>query len=229
MNITSGKLLKHELLTREQEIEYAKKIEAGDRRARDKMITANMRLATFIAKKYANKGVDLEDLVQESTLGLMKAVDKFDWRLGYRFSTYAYWWTLQTVKQYVESNKGPISLPANASARLYRANKVKEDFEKEFGNVPSEDELADLLGTTTDTLSSLRKSSAIYVSLDSNVKAGESCRPYKETLVDHALNPEEALEAAQTKKIVNESLAALSPREQAVLRLRFGIETQQGG
>ena len=225
MNVTS-KLRNHEILTREQEVEYAKKIEAGDRRARDKMIHANMRLATSIAKKYAGKGVDFEDLMQESTIGLMKAVDRFDWRKGFKFSTYAYWWILQAVKQYVESNKGPISLPANASARLFHASKVKEDFEKEFGLAPSEEELADLLGTTSITLNSLRKSSAYSVSLDASVRQGEDRRSFKDTLADPSLNPEEALEAAQTKKLVNEALSTLSPREQAVLRLRFGIEAQ---
>jgi len=223
MNMTS-KLRNHEILTREQEVEYAKKIEAGDRRARDKMIHANMRLATSIAKKYAGKGVDFEDLMQESTIGLMKAVDRFDWRKGFKFSTYAYWWILQTVKQYVESNKGPISLPANASARLYHASKVREDFEKEFGAAPTEAELADLLGTTSNTLSSLRKSSAYYVSLDSSVRPGEDRRSYKDSLVDDGLNPEEALDSAQTKKAIREALSSLSPREQAVLRLRFGID-----
>lgn len=225
MNITN-KLRNHEILSREQEVEYAKKIEAGDRQARDKMIHANMRLATSIAKKYAGKGVDFEDLMQESTIGLMKAVDRFDWRKGFKFSTYAYWWILQTVKQYVESNKGPISLPANASARLYHASKVKEDFEKEFGAAPTEAELADLLGTTSGTLNSLRKSSAFYVSLDSSVKMGEDHRSYKDILADTSMNPEEALESAQMKKAVNEALATLSPREQAVLRLRFGIDTK---
>ena len=224
MNVTS-KLRNHEILTREQEVEYAKKIEAGDRRARDKMIHANMRLATSIAKKYANKGVDFDDLMQESTIGLMKAVDRFDWRRGFKFSTYAYYWILQTVKQYVESNKGPISLPANASARLYHASKVKEDFEKEFGSAPTEEELADMLGTTTNTLGSLRKSAAYSVSFDAPINAGwNSNRSLKDTLQDSDMNPEEAMVAAETKKAVNEALSSLSPREQAVLRLRFGIE-----
>ena len=222
--MSASKFRNHEILTKDQEVDLSKKIEAGDKRARDKMIQANMRLAASIAKKYANKGVDFEDLMQESTIGLMKAVDRFDWRKGFKFSTYAYWWILQTVKQYVESNKGPISLPANASARLYHAGKVKEDFEKEFGAAPTEDELADLLGTTSNTLSSLRKSSAFYVSLDSAVRPGEDRRSYKDSLMDHSLNPEEALESMQTKKAVNEALSTLSPREQAVLRLRFGIE-----
>lgn len=214
-----------ELLTRDQEVELSKRIESGDRLAREKMINANLRLATSIAKKYAGKGVDFEDLMQESTIGLMKAIDRFDWRKGFKFSTYAYWWILQTVKQYVASNKGPISLPANANARLYHASQVQEEFQKEFGSLPSEDELADLLGTTADTLQSLRKSSANYLSLDAPLSfGGEDGRSIGDTLVDQGLSAEEQLDALQVQRVINEALLNLTDREQTVLRLRFGID-----
>lgn len=213
------------LLSREQEVELSKLIEKGSREAREQMINANMRLAASIAKKYSNKGVDFEDLMQESTIGLMKAVDRFDWRKGFKFSTYAYWWILQTVKQYLASNKGPIALPANANARLFQANQVREDFEKEFGSSPTEDEVADILGTTTDTLRSLRKSSAFYVSLDSPIFSGNNDDvSFCDFLVDEAPRADEQIESQEIKKVINEALASLSQREQTVLRLRFGIE-----
>ena len=216
---------KQEILTREQEVELAKKIAEGDRIARDTMITSNLRLAASIAKKYTNKGVDFEDLMQESTLGLMKAVDRFDWQRGFKFSTYAYWWILQTIKQYVSSNKGPISLPANANARLFQANQVKEEFEKEFGLAPSEDELADLLGTTSDTLQSLRKSAAYYVSLDAPISTtSEDVRSFQDTLADESPIADEQIESMELKQAVNEALSSLTHREQTVLRLRFGID-----
>lgn len=218
-------ILKKEILTREQEVELSKKIEKGDKLARNAMINANLRLAASIAKKYSNKGVDFEDLLQESTIGLMKAVDRFDWRKGFKFSTYAYWWILQTVKQYVSSNKGPIALPANANARLYQANQVKEEFEKEFGTPPTEDELADMLGTTSDTLQSLRKSSAFYVSLDAPMASGsEDCRSYQDSLADSGPLQDEMIQEMELKNAVNDALSTLSHREQTVLRLRFGIE-----
>jgi RNA polymerase primary sigma factor len=214
-----------DLLTRDQEVELSKRIELGDKLAREKMISSNLRLATSIAKKYAGKGVDFEDLMQESTIGLMKAIDRFDWRKGFKFSTYAYWWILQTVKQYVASNKGPISLPANANARLYHASQAQEEFQKEFGSMPSEDELADLLGTTSDTLQSLRKSSANYVSLDAPASFnGEDGRSIGDTLVDPGPSAEEQIDASQIQRIINEALSGLTEREQMVLRLRFGIE-----
>ncbi len=213
------------ILTKDQEVELSKRIELGDKRARDEMISANLRLAASIAKKYSNKGVDFDDLLQESTLGLMKAVDRFDWRKGFKFSTYAYWWILQTVKQYVSSNKGPIALPANANARLYQANQIKEEFEKEFGLSPTENELADLLGTTSDTLQSLRKSSAFYVSLDAPIASGsDDVRSYQDTLADSSPISDELIESAELKKTVNDALSSLTHREQTVLRLRFGID-----
>lgn len=215
-----------DLLTREQEVELSKLIESGDRFARERMINSNMRLAASIAKKYANKGVDFEDLMQESTIGLMKAVDRFDWRKGFKFSTYAYWWILQSVKQYLSSNRGPIALPANANARLFQANQAKEDFEKEFGTIPSEDELADMLGTTSDTLRSLRKSSAHYISLDAPAftgNIGESAT-HQDFLIDESPLPDELIEAQQIKEVINNALSSLSHREKMVLKLRFGIE-----
>lgn len=217
--------VKLEVLTRDQEVELSKLIESGDQDARRKMINSNLRLAASIAKKYANKGIDFEDLMQESTIGLMKAVDRFDWRRGFKFSTYAYWWILQTVKQYVASNKGPIALPANANARLFQANSVKEEFEKEFGSPPSEEELADILGTTAETLQSLRKSSAHYLSLEATIASGsDDCRTLHDVLVDPSPMPDEIMESMEIKKAVGSALSSLSHREQTVLRLRFGIE-----
>ena len=96
---------KHKLLTREQEVSLSKRIEQGDRLARDKMIQSNLRLAISIAKKYSNKGCSLEDLIQESNIGLMKAVDRFDWRRGFKFSTYASWWIRQAVSRHLSMNR----------------------------------------------------------------------------------------------------------------------------
>jgi len=224
MRATTTSLKKIPILTKEQEVELSKKIEMGDKHARNEMINANIRLAASIAKKYTNRGVDFDDLLQESTIGLMKAIDRFDWRRGFKFSTYAYWWILQSVQQYVSSNKGPIDLPINTNARLYQANKIKEDFEKEFGLPPTEKELADLLGTTEDTLQSLRKSAAFYVSLDAPIASGsDDVRSYQDTLADTSPLSDELIESAELKKIVNDALSSLTHREKTVLQLRFGI------
>ena len=136
---------KTNLLTREEEVELSKLIEMGDQKARDKMIRANIRLAISIAKNYANKGVDLEDLIQESSLGLIKAVDRFDWRKGFKFSTYACWWIKQAVRQHVAAQSGAIKLPSYARGTLWKMKEVAEEYQKEFGVEPTHQEIADLL------------------------------------------------------------------------------------
>lgn len=214
------------LLTRQEEVELSKRIEKGDLRARDKMIRANIRLAISIAKNFNNKGCDLEDLISESQLGLIKAVDRFDWRKGFKFSTYAYWWIKQAVRQHLASQSGSIKLPTYAKGTLYKMRQVAEEYEKEFGIAPSQQEIADLLGTTLATLQSLIKSAASTVSLDGSAFKGDpdSDRKLHETMVDESLpNADEEIDRAHLIAIVRDALVNLTPREETVLRLRFGI------
>ena len=140
------------LLSREQEVELSKKIEAGDERARRHMINANLRLAISIAKKYQNKGCSLEDLIQESSIGLIKAVDRFDWRRGFKFSTYACWWIKQSVRKHVASHGNSVKLPSHARGLLWKMRQYREEYEEEFGTEPSTKELAALLGVSPSTL-----------------------------------------------------------------------------
>jgi len=216
---------KTNLLTREEEIELSKKIEAGDLRARDRMIRANIRLAISIAKNYANKGVDLEDLIQESSLGLIKAVDRFDWRKGFKFSTYACWWIRQSVRQHVAAQSGSIKLPSYARGTLWKMKSISEEYHKEFGVEPSHQEIADLLGTSPETLRSLMKCAATPVQIDGGAyKSSDGNRSMHEVLVDdRAISVEESIDKEKLIKAVRGVLSELSPREETVLRLRFGI------
>jgi len=214
------------LLSHKEEIELSKRIEAGDLRARDQMIRANIRLAISIAKNYSKSGSDLEDLIQESSIGLMKAVDRFDWRKGFKFSTYACWWIKQSVRQYIASQSGSIKLPTYAKGVLYKMRKVSEEYEKEFGVTPSQQEVADLLGTSLATLQALIKSASTTVSLDASAFQSDpgSGRRVHETLVDEsAPNLDEQIDKQRLIKVVREALVDLTPREETVLRLRFGI------
>jgi len=213
------------LLTRQEEVELSKKIELGDQKARDKMIRANIRLAISIAKKYSNKGADLEDLIQESSLGLMKAVDRFDWRKGFKFSTYACWWIKQAVRQHVAAQSGAIKLPSYARGTLYKMKEVTEEYRKEFGVDPSQVELADLLGTSPETLQSLIKSAATPVAFDAAAYGSDdSSRTMHEVLIDRSCEKvDEVLDSQKLSLAIKEALSNLSPREEAVLRMRFGI------
>ena len=183
-------------------------------------------MAISIAKNYTNKGCDLEDLIQESSLGLIKAVDRFDWRKGFKFSTYACWWIKQAVRQHIASHSGSIRLPSYARGTLYKMRQVTEEYEKEFGSKPTQQEVAALLGTSVKTLQSLIKSASSTVSLDGSAFRSDpnSGRKIHETIVDETRpSLDNEIDRKRLVGIVREALTDLSPREEAVLRLRFGI------
>ena len=225
---------KTDLLTREEEVELSKRIEAGDMSARDRMIRANIRLAISIAKNYSDKGVDLEDLIQESSLGLIKAVDRFDWRRGFKFSTYACWWIKQAVRQHVASHSGSIKLPSYARGTLWKMKEMSEAYNREFGVSPSQQELADLLGTSLSTLQSLIKCAATPVTLDGCAYQSDesSSRTMHEILVDKSAEDIEiTIDKEKLSSVIRNVLSDLTPREETVLRLRFGLceETHETG
>ena len=137
---------RHELLTREEEVSLAKRIESGDDLARQIMIESNLRLAISIAKKYAKYGSNLEDLIQESNIGLIKAVEKFDWRRGFKFSTYATWWIKQAVTRSLTSESTQLKIPSHTLSNARKIWSIQKEYRENFGCEPSEDELSEILG-----------------------------------------------------------------------------------
>ena len=215
---------KHSLLSKEQEVQLAQAIEAGDRSARDKMIQSNLRLAISIAKQYNKSGCALEDLIQESTIGLMEAVDRFDWRRGFKFSTYACWWIKQAVRRHVASNSGMIRLPNHAKTILWQASQLRKDYIESFGTEPKLDEIAEALGIGTNTLRSLRQSASHTISLDATVgSSDDGSRKLYEVIPDESESVLESIERAGMQKVIRQALGTLSAREEKVIRLRFGI------
>ncbi len=224
------------LLTREEEIELSKLIESGDKKARDRMINSNIRLVINLAKKHASKGVELEDLIQESSIGLIKAVDRFDWRKGYKFSTYACWWIKQSIRSHIASHSGTIRLPNHARNTLWKMREIINDYKSEFGLEPTNEEIAELLGTTVETLQSIISCTANPVRLDDSPSRGDdgdsSKRTWQDIIVDeHAENPEERIDRQRLMESIREIISKLTPREEIILRLRFGIteEFEKGG
>ena len=136
----------HKILTREQEVELAKRIEAGDATARSIMIESNLKLAISIAKKYAKYGGSLEDLIQESNIGLIKAVEKFDWRKGFKFSTYASWWIKQAVTRSLTNNSSQVKIPSHTLSNARKVWKVQKEYRENFGSEPTEAEIGEILG-----------------------------------------------------------------------------------
>ena len=219
------KVGKYPLLTREQEIDLAKKIEAGDSRAKNKMIQSNLRLAISIDKKYQSKACSLEDLIQESNIGLIKAVHRFDWRKGFKFSTYAYWWIKQSVRTHVASQASDVKLPAHTRNLLWKMNEMIKEYEDEFGQRPSYDEVSDALGIPTSTLMSMIKCST-QMSLDASIRdrSGGAGRKIAEIIPDNeATSVEDLLDSVKIKGVMRNALKSLTSREENIIRLRFGI------
>jgi len=217
---------KSPLLTREQEVELCKKIEKGDKLARQVMIESNLRLAISIAKRYYRTGCAMEDLIQESNIGLMKAVERFDWRRGFKFSTYASWWIKQSVSRYVASHKNTVRVPSHAISLAYKVKNLIKEYEDEFGSIPTSSEISDILGVTESmvklSLESLKLNNII--SIDTPIGDPDSGRSLGDMIEDTAsVSVDDVLDNQKMRSAIVSSLSRLSKREEQVLRLRFGI------
>jgi RNA polymerase primary sigma factor len=219
---------KTRLLTREEEVSLSKRIEKGDTRARAIMIESNLRLAISIAKKYYRSGCSMEDLIQESNIGLMKAVEKFDWRRGFKFSTYASWWIKQSVSRHVSSNRSTIKIPSHASGLAYKIKRLISEYENEFGQKPGSDEISEILGvspkTVEDSLGLMKLQNTI--SFDATLNSEDDGRRLLETIPDESASSfDERIDREKISLIMASSLSKLTKREEQVLRLRFGMST----
>ena len=215
-----------DLLSRDQEVELAQRIENGDNLARDHMISANLRLAISIAKKYHRPSYNLEDLIQESNIGLMKAVDRFDWRKGFKFSTYATWWIRQSVTRFTMMNSSLVKVPSHTKSLHFKIIKLKQDYFEEFGQNPTNEEIADLLSVTVGAVKACTESNpfASEISIDATFGDEEGGRSLKDIIPDdNAADVVQALDREKVSRVIRECLMKLSPREEKILRLRFGI------
>ncbi|MBX2860136.1 MAG: sigma-70 family RNA polymerase sigma factor [Vampirovibrio sp.] len=215
-----------DLVSSDQERELAKRIRNGDESARRKLVQANLRLVISLAKKYAGKGPEFLELVQAGNLGLMKAVDMFDYRKGFRFSTYASWWIKHYIFQAYTDHDRQIRLPAHVFDSMTKLRRARDQFKKTEGRSPTETELATALGITLKKLQRLRRVTLNTVSLESEMvhKDGNS-QPLSEVVEDH----EESIDEQLFKEGALDSLrqaikSVLSPREQDVLAMRFGFK-----
>jgi len=223
LNVYFKEAGKSKLLTKDEEVELSKRIEAGDPEARRKLIESNLRLAVSIAKKYQHFGCDLSDLIQESNIGLMKAVEKFDWRRGFRFSTYATWWIRQSVRRHVTANTSTIRIPSHARGLLSKIKNVSEEYEDEFGSAPTKEELADILGVTTSLIEDALQAPTNTTSLSRPIGKDESGTLEDIVPDSDATHLDDILDKEKITGAVRKGLRCLTSREEKIIRLRFGI------
>ncbi|HEX9056709.1 MAG TPA: sigma-70 family RNA polymerase sigma factor [Ktedonobacterales bacterium] len=213
-----------QMLSHAQEIDLAKRIEAGDKEAVQQFVLANLRLVVSIAKRYVGRGLSLLDLIQEGNIGLMRAVQRYDWRRGHRFSTHATWWIRQAISRAVADKGRAIRLPVYVNTALNRVRRERQRLVQEWGREPSETELAEALGMEVDRLHELEAAPGTPISLELPVGEDEE-QELGDVLADEAsTSPEEAATVRTMKAEVQEVLEdVLTSRERLVLQLRFGL------
>ena len=213
---------RYALLTAAEEVELAKRVERGDPAAKDRMINSNLRLVVSIAKRYQGHGLSLLDLIQEGVIGLIRAVEKFDWRRGYKFSTYATWWIRQAVQRGVANKSRTIRIPVHIAEREQRIGRAERELMAKLGRPPTDEEISQTAKISMKHLGEVRQAARAVTSLDKPL--GDDHDASIGDLIGATEDGvEEEVEISLTEKTLHKALADIPERERHVLQLRYGL------
>jgi len=216
----------HPLLTAAEEIELAKRIERGDLEAKERMINSNLRLVVSQARRYQGHGLELGDLIQEGMLGLIRAVEKFDWRRGFKFSTYGTLWIRQAIQRGLQNHGRTIRVPVHVAQRQVKVRKVESELSVKLSREPTDEEIAAVAEIPVDEVSELRELSRGLASLDQPVSEdGETA--FGDLLASDRPEPVEEVSTTEREQRVNDIVEQLPESERNVIKLRFGLAGEE--
>jgi RNA polymerase primary sigma factor len=221
-----NEIAKIKLITAEEEVDLAGRIHKGDINARDRLINANLRFVISVSKQYQNQGLSLADIINEGNLGLIKAAERFDETMGFKFISYAIWWIRQSIMQALSENTRIVRLPLNRVSHINKIKKIIVELEQNYEREPTILEITQALELTSNDVTVAIKNAERYISMDAPLRQGEEKNMYDVLLNEDASSPDTELLTDSLRKEIERVLNKLAPREADIIRLYFGLNSK---